>query len=246
MGIYDNFIVITAQIPAALILVRSINAFRVATSSSEAKRTLSGQPLGHRLSFQVAATPSLPRGNSMISIRIPPRGWGVAATLENFREKTRRVGMSLSIFPFYIFSISYPLLPPAANSKNPLGFSGGRNGGCRWGEVPLEDIIFKYYIRCISAITKKPMEFVWLESRKLAVQWQVSVVLLCSRKGHSSKMKTGQKSCIWSLFGCFPFLLPRSTLAGRSRRARGLRRHLLNYKPSTLKLPSCGAPSPLH
>ena len=97
----------------------------------------------------MAATPSLPRGNSMISIGISSGGGGGSnfgkLFGENAAARATGMGCPYAYFHFLFFQFSYPLQPPGANSKNPLGFSGGRNGGCRWGLVrvhPREDDIF--------------------------------------------------------------------------------------------------------
>ena len=76
MGIYDNFMVSTAQIHAALILVRSINAFRVATSIDEAKRTLSGHPRGPQTEFPGGSYPLPPPGQLDDFHRDPSKGVG--------------------------------------------------------------------------------------------------------------------------------------------------------------------------
>jgi len=84
----------------------------------------------------VAAAPSLPRTKPMISMGVPAGGGGGSNSGKLSGEKTAPAISGwdvLMYFSNFIFSFLLPLLPPDANPKKPLGFSGGSMGDAGGG-----------------------------------------------------------------------------------------------------------------
>ena len=124
-----------------LILARAINTSRMATSIDEAKRS---EP-GPRIEFSGGCHPLPPPGQLDDFHRDPSRGVGVVANSKNFRVKTRRERMPLSIFSFYIFSIFLPPATPWGQLEESNGIFRWSQWGLQVGAAPSGDVI-KYII----------------------------------------------------------------------------------------------------
>ena len=92
----------------------------------------------------MAAAPSLPRTKPLFFMGVPAGGGGGSNSgkLSGKKPAAENPGWNaLMYFQNLFFHFLPPLLPPGANQKKPLGFSGGRMGDAGGGGLPLKDII---------------------------------------------------------------------------------------------------------